>query len=128
MGFSISMGFPIQKIDYSRAIITVEGKLRGSRARSLGETLEELKSSGLDGVILDLRKCGSMDSIGAMVLSEALEMGVHLSLIVNPGFRFDEYLFLSPEDEEKILLFYTLKEAVRFAKAPAKKGLMVPGL
>ena len=74
-------------------VITVEGKLRGSRARQLAEQLEELAAQrrhSTKRVVLDLRTAVSVDSVGLAAFEAGLASGLRLDLVVRPGFELDD--------------------------------------
>jgi hypothetical protein len=74
-----------EEIDYRTAAIALAGKVRGSRARRLGEALAALAEDGYDQVVLDVRALGSLDSLGALALEEALAAGQRLLLVLDAG-------------------------------------------
>lgn len=73
------------------ALLSVTGKIRGSRARQLGERLSTLADTGLSRVILDLRTLTSIDSLGTFALEEGLASGLRIHLVVRPAFQFDRF-------------------------------------
>lgn len=83
--------FPISVISERAVLLTVEGKLRGSRARQLGERLAALADEGYARIVLDLRTLTSIDSLGTFALEEGLDRGVRIHLVVRPSFEFDEF-------------------------------------
>jgi hypothetical protein len=76
------------------SLIVGEGKLRGSRARQLGEQLEAIagrRPGGAgDRVVLDLRSVVSIDSLGTAAFENALESGLKLDLVLRRGFELDD--------------------------------------
>lgn len=83
--------FPMTRVHERAALLLVGGKLRGSRARSLGERLADLADAGLARVVLDLRTLTSIDSLGTFALEEGLDRGLRLHLVVRASFEFDEF-------------------------------------
>jgi hypothetical protein len=73
-------------------LLEVEGKLRGSRARQLGELLQEIvdRRKDVSRVILDLRSVTSIDSLGTIAIDEALERGLKLDLVLRRGLELDD--------------------------------------
>src|SRR5437870_11818600 len=73
-------------------LLEIDGKLRGSRARQLGEQLVDMteRRSPIARVILDLRSVVSIDSVGTIALEDALERGIKLDLAVRRGFELDD--------------------------------------
>ena len=87
-------------------VITVDGKIRGSRARQLGDQLEEIASRKetagvrrrsarrskrpIARVVLDKRSVISVDSVGIAAFEAALDRGVELALVVRRGFELDD--------------------------------------
>ncbi|HBP16394.1 MAG TPA: hypothetical protein DEA08_01195 [Planctomycetes bacterium] len=72
-------------------LLTVNGKLRGRRARQLGNALEDLADEGVRRVVLDLRQVGSLDSLAAFSLETGLDRGLRIYLVVQQGFGFDGF-------------------------------------
>jgi len=83
--------FPVTRVADGAVLLAIGGKLRGSRARQLGERLGELSEKGISRVILDLRTLTSVDSLGTFALEEGLERGLRLHLVVRPAFQFDGF-------------------------------------
>jgi hypothetical protein len=83
--------FPVTGVTDSAVLMSVAGKLRGSRARLLGERLGELADAGVTRVILDLRTLTSIDSLGTFALEEGLDRGLRVHLVVRPSFQFDRF-------------------------------------
>jgi len=83
--------FPITTIAERAALLSVEGKLRGSRARQLGDRLAALANDGTARVVLDFRTLTSIDSLGTFALEEGLDRGLRIHLVVRPSFEFDEF-------------------------------------
>ena len=85
-----------ERIDQRTYRLTVDGKLRGSRARLLQELLEELARRGGDRILLDLRDCRSVDSLGAAALQTALDLGQRLYVVMAPGLDLEQPLGRAP--------------------------------
>lgn len=83
--------FPVSGVADNAVLLCVSGKLRGSRARLLGERLGTLADSGAARVILDLRTLTSIDSLGTFALEEGLDRGLRIHLVVRPSFQFDRF-------------------------------------
>ena len=115
---------PFREIDYRSALVAVEGKLRGSSARSLGDTLEALFADGYDQVVLDIRRCESMDSLAALALGRALGVGQGLFVVAAPGFPLDD--FLPPEVAAcaDLRRFGTPADAVRAVRSRDESGVL----
>jgi len=114
-----------KEIDYRSVLIPVHGKLRGSQARKLGETLERLYKEGYDQVVLDLADCLSIDSVGALSIERALDLGQRLYLVVVPGFPLED--FLPPElgADPRLRFFAEVSEAVRHVRSKEESGLLL---
>ena len=91
MDIPIDDTFPASGIADNAVLLTVTGKLRGSRARQLGERLHALADVGLRRVVLDLRTLTSIDSLGTFALEEGLSCGLRIHLVVRPAFQFDRF-------------------------------------
>ncbi len=115
---------PIE-IDYRSALIAVDGKLRGSRARSIEEAFERVAGAGYDQVVLDLRACPSADSLGAHALRRALELGQRLFVIASPGFRAEEFLPPDVAAHPRFQVYTRPEDAVFAARARDKSGILV---
>jgi hypothetical protein len=83
--------FPVTTIAERAALLSVDGKLRGSRARQLGDRLTALANEGTARVVLDFRALTSIDSLGTFALEEGLDLGLRIHLVVRPSFEFDEF-------------------------------------
>lgn len=79
-----------QELEPGVVLVTLDGKLRGSRARQLGEQLEAASARSIARVVLDLRSVVSIDSLGTQALEEAHERGLQLDLVVRRGFELDD--------------------------------------
>lgn len=103
--------FNAQELCEGAAQVTVSGKLRGSSARQLGELLQELAGGGARRVVLDLTALTSLDSLGTMVLEEALGYGLRLHLVVRPAFQFDPYFQARSLGGRGLRVHHSLEEA-----------------
>jgi hypothetical protein len=113
------------EIDYRSAMVVVDGKLRGSRARGLVATVERLADDGYDQLVLDLRGCPSIDSLGALALRRALELGQRLFLVLGQGFRLEEFLPADMIAHPRLYAFTRSEDAVFAARARDKSGILV---
>jgi hypothetical protein len=75
-------------------LVTVEGKLRGSKARQFGEILDEIADrrgdESVSRAVLDLRGVTSVDSLGTAAFESALERGLKLDIVFRRGFELDD--------------------------------------
>ena len=73
-------------------ILTVGGKLRGSRARQLGEHLSDLprRRAPVNRVVLDLRQVVTIDSLGTHAIEDAREAGLEVALLARSGLELDD--------------------------------------
>ena len=85
------VSFPAMSVAESAVLVSVSGKLRGSRARQLGERLSQLAEAGAVRVVLDLRTLTSIDSLGTFALEEGLDRGLRVHVVVRPSFQFDRF-------------------------------------
>jgi anti-anti-sigma regulatory factor len=105
--------FEERALEEGGVLLLVGGKLRGWRARSLGERLCELAEARADGgterAVLDLTELRSMDSLGRTALTEALDRGLRLDVVIKNRHRFEEL-----DLEHHMLKFYSsLESAIR---------------
>jgi hypothetical protein len=112
------------EVDYRTAAIAIDGKLRGSRARRLGDDLGALFTEGYDQVLLDLGGCASLDSVGALAILAALEKGQSLFLVIGAA-RED---VLPPEVawDPRLRCFGDRTDAVRHIRSREGSGILVP--
>lgn len=108
--------------DHSK-LITVTGKLRGSRARQLGERLADLADEGVTRVILDLRTLTSLDSLGTFALEEGLGKGLRLHLVVRPAFQFDGFFASRSLMRRGLRLHGSLDEALSRVRQIVDSGM-----
>jgi hypothetical protein len=73
-------------------LIAVAGKLRGSRARQLGELLAGMPSRAepVSRVVLDLREIVTIDSLGTSAIEDGHEAGLRLALVARKGLELDD--------------------------------------
>ncbi len=103
---------PVSVISDRAVLLTVQGKLRGSRARQLGERLADLADEGYARVVLDLRTLTSIDSLGTFALEEGLDRGVRIHLVVRPSFVFDEFFASRSLGRRGLRVHRSLDEAI----------------
>ncbi len=104
--------------------MTVPGKLRGSRARHLGERLQELSDDGVRRVVLDLRGTASLDSLGTLALERALERGLRIHLVVSRSFTFDGYFASRALQRRGLRIHHDLEDAIATVREIADSGMM----
>jgi hypothetical protein len=104
--------FPVTGVTDSAVLLSVSGKLRGSRARLLGERLGELADAHATRVILDLRTLTSIDSLGAFALEEGLDRGLRVHLVVRPSFQFDRFFSSRSLSRRGLRVHRSLDEAI----------------
>lgn len=66
------------ELDAQTRLVVPTGKLRGSRAKALGQQLELLLDDGAQRLILDLREVLSLDSLGTWAISNCLDRGAEV--------------------------------------------------
>ncbi len=113
------------EIDYRTVLIEVDGKLRGSQARRLGARLESFFEDGYDQVILDLRACGSLDSVGALVINGALERGQRIFVLIEPGLGGDDLIPPEFRGDPRLRVFLDSAEAIRHVRSREASGVLV---
>jgi hypothetical protein len=81
-----------KEIGPGAVMITVAGKLRGSRARQLGELLSEmpLRRDPVTRVVIDLREVVTIDSLGTSAIEDAHEGGLEIALVARAGLELDD--------------------------------------
>lgn len=95
-------------------LLVIDGKLRGWRARSLGERLYELARGGASRAVLDMSELRSMDSLGRTALVEALDLGLRIDVIVR---RRDEFEDLDGLAHQGLRFYTSIDSALRSASS-----------
>ena len=113
------------EIDYRTARLAIEGKLRGSRARVLAGAFERLSEEGFDQVLVDLRECTSLDSLGVLALRRALELGQRLFLVVGGILRLDEYLPADLTGDARFRVYARPEDALHAIRSRESSGVLV---
>lgn len=93
-------------------LLTATGKLRGSRARALGDQLDELADGGVARVVLDLTALTSLDSLAAFAIERALERGLRVHLVVRPSFQLDQFFAARSLGRRGLRAHHTLEDAL----------------
>jgi hypothetical protein len=70
-----------EQLDRDTLIVRLQGKLRGSMALRFRAALDAFLQNGICALVLDLRECYSMDSLGASVVGDLLRAGLRISFI-----------------------------------------------
>ena len=126
-GSSSPSAFPIRSLAGSAgrqcSLLTVNGKLRGRRARQLGNALEDLADEGVQRVVLDLRAVGSLDSLAAFSLETGLDRGLRIYLVVQPGFGFDGF-FRGRNLLRRCSVHHDLEQAIATVRQIVDSGVM----
>lgn len=113
-GSSSSTGEPIivKQLGGSAVLLTATGKLRGSRARALGDQLDELADSGVARVVLDLTALTSLDSLASFAIERALERGLRVHLVVRPSFQLDQFFAARSLGRRGLRAHHALEDAL----------------
>lgn len=113
-GSSSSSGEPIisKQIGSGAVLLTATGKLRGSRARALGDQLDELADGGVARVVLDLTALTSLDSLASFAIERALERGLRVHLVVRPSFQLDQFFAARSLGRRGLRAHHTLEDAL----------------
>lgn len=114
--------FTTTKVASRAALVSVGGKLRGSRARQLGDQLADLSDAGNARVVLDMRQLVSIDSLGTYALEEAINNGLRLHLVVRPGFEFDGFFASRSLQRRGLKLHRKLDEALACVRQIQNSG------
>ncbi len=72
--------------------VAIGGKLRGSKARQLGELLSEMpmRRDPITRIVLDLRDVVTIDSLGTSAIEDAHEGGLEIALVARAGLELDD--------------------------------------
>jgi anti-anti-sigma regulatory factor len=102
-------------------LIAVAGKLRGSRARQLGEHLVDMssRSEPVQRVVLDLRQIVTIDSIGTAAIEEGHEAGLRLALVARHGLELDDGSPVRALARRGLSVHSNLEDAVVALRVPA---------
>ena len=104
-------------------LIPVGGKLRGRRARQLGDKLTDLAADGITRAVLDMRELTSLDSLGTFALEEGLDAGLRLHLVVRPAFEFDGFFSARPLVGRGLRVHHSLDAALEHVQKLMGSGL-----
>lgn len=106
-------------------IIQFSGKLRGRRARQLGNQLEDLARNGVHRVILDLRDLASIDTLGSYSLEQGVDAGLRLHLVVSPAFDADRCLNLRGLARRAVKINRDLDDAIETVRGIVDSGMQL---
>ncbi|MBI4577917.1 MAG: hypothetical protein HY722_16770 [Planctomycetes bacterium] len=70
-----------EQLDRDTLVVRLQGKLRGSMALRFRAALDAFLQNGIGGLVLDLRECYSMDSLGVSVVGDLLRAGLRVAFI-----------------------------------------------
>lgn len=113
------------EIDYRSAMLAIDGKLRGSSARLLAAAVEDLYERGYDQLLIDLSRCGSLDSLGVAALERALALGQRLFLVAGDGTGLEEFLPAHVAAHARLRVHRSKEEALRAVRSREESGLLV---
>jgi hypothetical protein len=113
------------EIDYRSVLVTIDGKLRGSRARFLAAAVEDLHGRGYDQLVIDLRRCGSLDSLGVAALERALELGHRLFVIAGAALPLDDFLPVGLAAHARLRIYRSAEDAFRAVRSRDQSGVLV---
>ncbi|MGE0712651.1 MAG: STAS domain-containing protein [Planctomycetota bacterium] len=114
--------FSVSEVARGCHLLKVDGKLRGRRARQLGEDLEDFANAGSRRVVIDLSDAESLDSLAAFSLERGLELGLRLHLVVRPGFSFDGF-FRSRSLLRRVAMHEALEAALATVRQVSESGM-----
>ena len=106
-------------------IIQFSGKLRGRRARQLGNQLEDLAQEGVQRLILDLRDLASIDSLGSYSLEQGIDAGLRLHLVVGPAFDADRCLNLRGLARRTVKIHRDIEVAIETVRGIVDSGMQL---
>lgn len=87
----MSQGSQLERpLEGGGVLLSIDGKLRGSRARLLGARLVEIALDGAERVVLDLRELYSADSVALDAIAGALEIGLRIDAVASRSFELPE--------------------------------------
>ncbi|HZU95612.1 MAG TPA: STAS domain-containing protein [Planctomycetota bacterium] len=102
-------------------LIELEGKLRGSRARQLGEHLQELPAS-VKRVVLDMRDVVTVDSLGTQAIEEAHARGLELALVTRKGLELDDGRPVRALSRKGLTIYATIDDALATKRVAVAAG------
>ena len=81
-----------REIGLGAVIVAIGGKLRGSRARQLGELLSDMpvRRDPVTRLVLDMRDVVTVDSLGTSAIEDAHEGGLEIALVARAGLELDD--------------------------------------
>lgn len=106
-------------------MLRIAGKVRGRRARQLGDQLEDLAESGIRRVVLDLRELSSIDSLGSLSLERGIDAGLRLHLVVGPAFEADRCLNLRGLARRSVKIHSGLEQALASVRQIVDSGFQL---
>lgn len=115
----------LKELDYRTVLIPIAGKLRGSQARLLEAAVERLRDDGYDQIVLDLRACPSLDTLGALALRRAVDLGHRLFLVLGAGFALDDFLADGLAAHPRVRLYGRLEDAIQAVRSREQSGALV---
>lgn len=120
-----SVGEPVEVIGSGAAIVQIAGKVRGRRARRLGDQLEDLAAAGVRRVVLDLRELSSIDSLGSISLERGVDAGLRMHLVVGPAFEADRCLNLRGLARRSVKVHSELEQALACVRQIVDSGFQL---
>ncbi|RMG16287.1 MAG: hypothetical protein D6731_06635 [Planctomycetota bacterium] len=115
--------FPARTVAQGVALVSVSGKIRGRRARRLGQRLRALAEEGLARVVLDMRTLTSIDSLGTFALEEGLAGGLKIHLVLRPAFSQERFLLSRSLLRRGLRVHRDLDEALSAVRQIADSGI-----
>lgn len=106
-------------------LIQFSGKLRGRRARQLGNQLEDLAQEGVQRLILDLRDLASIDSLGSYSLEQGIDAGLRLHVVVGPAFDADRCLNLRGLARRRVKIHRDIEVAIETVRGIVDSGMQL---
>jgi len=116
-----------QHLDGRSVLIPIAGKLIGSAARRLWEELETLRENGIVRVVLDLRNCRSIDSLGGYAIERAVSSGLSISLVTSPRWSLEDFVGADLLRHTRIERFASVDDAVAGASRRNPVGKVMVG-
>jgi len=121
----MTASLPTTQIAPGAVLVTVNGKLRGSRARQLGDHLTDLALEGRARVVLDLRAITFLDSLATIALEEGIDRGLKIHLVVSQTFEFDPFFASKGLERRGLRVHASLEEAVERVRGLVDSGMVL---
>lgn len=109
-----------REIGLGAVLVAIDGKLRGSRARQLGDLLSEMprRRDPVNRVVLDLRAVVTVDSLGTQAIEDAREAGLDVALVARAGLELDDGRPVRALSRRGLSVHASIDDAIATLKIP----------